>query len=459
MAKPIETAREVLEEIPRDYVYATRRGNAKFFFSPVSHVIGEMLVTSPVQLEKRAVAAQKWQRWYQEAGTPLRFPWPEKYLSMDPDRVAYELREAVAKVEETYKLWDLYPRQAMRNAELRGGKLTAKVASKSPGRGEKNPHNVGIESVYLNQDGSPDLISLGCSCDQSFWTAIKGHYDSKIECMHVAALMDYFWESVKNPNSRSAPAKVKGRPFRGEIFNPFRFADNWNVRGGKYFAKDKKFASLVWDIIMAKYGGKEGHYSINRRALDIPWFVSPSFGSMIEQGIVTREVISQKRKRRKVSRVQAEDEKNLFDQARSVLGRHGYKRLEARCIEFGEPALHYEHGGNSVNLVFSQEHPPYYVVRERPTGPINPFHREEQKDPFSFLGEKNLRLYDDRTMRETEASVQMFSAIRLPETGMRYAKSSFVSVPKGIKKGTREKIKETFGERAEQKMKHARVFY
>lgn len=463
-------ARDTLTEIPRDYAYCVvdRDRRAKFYFSPVVHAVSEALVTSPARMATRMRRGQYWQRQYHEQGRSLRFPWTKKYLEMPAEDLPGAVREAVRKREGVYKLWDLTPGKAIHEVTIRGQEISARVESKSR-YSPANPriHTPHFRNLFLDHDRDPNIMEMGCNCPHSDWGEAKGgRYITRIECLHIAAMLDWAWLDQYSPSDLRPRVTMRGKSYVTGMFNPFNFADNWHFNGEIYQAKNPELASLQMDMLMAHMAGKNSeerkYLSINRKALTIPWLPSPALQKMMEEGDVAREVISHGK--RTVGRDEAVDVDQLaglFTDMSKALYRHGYE-FDGRCLEFGEMAYHFENpNGNVVNLAFPEDDAPFCVVRTNPSNIVRPFEKPKNGDPFLILGKNRFRggrefRYHDRGMRYTETRIEAPTALRIPETGF---KPIPFQVPRKMKGKIKRKIKETFGDRSESREKYARVHY
>ena len=446
-------------EHPRDYCYCHTTGPLKFYFSPISHVVGSLYDMTAEEVRGMINAGQRRQFHRREYGKPLSFPWKDRMLNSDnPYRI---FRKSVGKREGNEAILRLRPEKKIWAPYLKGNVLSGKVRSKSsPNETKPRVYEVHMRSAFLGYNNEPELVEMMCTCPQASWVGGEkgGRYSSRIECAHIAAMQDKLWDRTYNMGGKGI-RKKEDQPDRG-LFNPFRFADNWYYQGGKRRAKHRDFASLQIDMIVARYVGKESYLEINKKSLHFPWIVSDTLKNMIMDSSVSREIIIGGKKRAK-SASDADRMAYVFAQMTRILYSKGYK-FSGRCLEFGEPAIHFENPNrNVVNIVPRGEDGIFYVARTNPSGIIDPFRIVEEEDPFTLLGKhveggKHLTRYDDRTMQNTDARVELPSAFRLPETGNRH---TFIDVPGPLKQKWRKSVRKAFPDRARQKLKYTRLLY
>lgn len=433
----LKELRESVEELPRDYVFCLEREGTKFYFSPMAHIIGKLYSSSPGELNAYIKKGRECQDDYREEGTPIRFPWPDDLIDSGvPEEI---MREAVKSVEGVYSLWDLKPDEKILEIKLKGNVLDGKVRSKSAKRQTSaTVYEPSFRNLFLGYHGDVNVVEMECGCENAKRAKEKGgEIVSRLECSHVATLLDTAWDNRYSTDSRIT-MKTKGSIPKTHVFNPFAFANSWSYNGRIYVSKDREFASLQVDMAVAKYVKGETHFEIDKKALNIPWIRSPTLTKMIDDGKVTKEVFTHG-KRRVKSRAHADRVLGVYEQMQKRLYGNGY-RFRGRCMEFGDLALHFENpNGNSVNVVVKDDDM-YYVIRGQSFGRKDPDFKQESENPLSTLGKKT-RGYDDRTMQTTSMSVQLPSAFRLPENGMR---PEALKVPHELKRKWRRNIRKRF---------------
>lgn len=413
---------ETLDEVPRDLVYAMRVRRTRYTFSPAADALSAMALIDPDQLAEEAEAARNIHLERKAKGNSIRWPWNPRLLKKKRG-LARGLRKRVKVKEGSYTLWDARPEELVHKVELRGSVLTGEVSSLS-GDGVYHPK---VNNVFYSPYSDPDPVNAFCECAQFGWSGITGgQYQTQNFCKHLFLLLNWFWTDQFDSNSRRIKIRRKGDQPNLGLFSPFAFSRNRHYDAeGKFVPYDQLLASLVWDWFLARYGSRKSYYAINDKGMDVSWYMTPQLEKGIDDGVFTREVLTSGKRKRRMSRDQARDEERLWREFRRVLRRYGYKRLEAKQREFESVAWHYEREGNTVNVVFSDKVPPFYVVRGAARGEANPKRKSPDLDPYRLLGQRNIVLYDDRLMRETAGtSVHLLTAPRLPETGMRYLESN-----------------------------------
>jgi hypothetical protein len=456
---------DTLEYIPRDVSLAyTNENGDKFYISPLRDIIGGVLRRSPSVISKRLEETQRYRQWQfheQMAGRsydPL-FPWDEELL-FESD-IAEAVRSAIKKKEHVYALFDKRPNDVFPlGIYIRGDVLSASVKSKGrQKRTRPTEYTTNIISPYLSENSEIQLKSAYCKCDDFAYGKSKKEGNFLMRCLHQGALSSEFYARARFPNSKRP---IKGKMNNAPIFLPFAFTQNYipNRQGGSEYI-NPHLAALEYDAFMTYYcmhGKEDKHFGIDRRLFTISEIYTPALMNAIRTGKIKREIVGQRPAASIKDKNEINAEMNVFKQMASRLRQYGY-RPEGKCLELGgNVAIRYENGENAVSIVFG-EGPMYYVQREGidSDGQINPFGMYDGlENAISLLG-CNSWSYDDRTMRETGFSVELPSAMRIPETGDEHIS---IHTPKILRDRWRNAIAESFGpDLLEGKLKYARLLY
>lgn len=456
---------DTLGYIPRDVSLAyTNDEGAKFYISPLRDIIGGALGRSPSVLGKRFEETQRYKQWQhdeQMAGRsydPL-FPWDEELLFEND--ITEAVRSSIKKKEGVYTLFDKRPGDVFPlGIYIKGDTLSASVKSKGRQKGTRpTDYTTNIIGPYLNKNGEIELKSAYCKCDDFAHGKDKQGGNFFMRCLHQGTLNSEFYSRANFPDPRRP---LKGKVKDAQIFLPFTFTQNYipHQHGGfKYI--DPNLAALEYDAFIAYYcmhGKEDKHFGIDRRLFTISEIYTPALMNAIRKGQIKREVIGQRPAVSKKDKNEINAEMNVFNQMVSRLSRFGYQP-QGKCLELGNNvAIRYENGGNAVSIV-SGEGPMYYVQREGidADGHTNPFGMYDGPDnAISLLGCESWS-YDDRTMKETSFSVELPSAMRIPETGREHIP---IHTPKILKDKWRNAIAKRFvPDLLEGKLKYARLLY
>jgi hypothetical protein len=207
-------------------------------------------------------------------------------------------------------------------------------------------------------------------------------------------------------------------------------------------------------------GGQDDQFGVNRRLFSIPEIYGAEMLEAIRSGNVRREVIGQRPASGKKTKLELDAELHVFLQMRGYLNSYGY-HPEGRCLELGDNvAIRYENDrGNAINIVFQAEGPMFYTYRTGidrgrivPSGTFG-----GSPDPFLQIGARGLSTFDDRTMRITGTSVELPSAMRLPEN--QDPKQMRMFVPEILRRRWKDAIRKSNPENPTGKLKHARLYY
>ncbi len=413
---------QTLEIVPRDYCLCFRDGNRKFYFSPSKHVIGNALRLHPNVLRNRirrgqAYKRRQWELYQQGRSYEPKLPWPEEYLTID--NIDDILRECVKRREGYYTIFDAEPYEAVRDITLRGELLTAKVKSKtSPSETTSKYYEAKIKSAFLDQHGDFDLIEMNCQCPDHGWGRGKGgDYQTIIECVHLTAMEQEFYERLYANNPQKTPMRVRGRRVNRQPFSPFNFVANWTRTRNRFQPRNPHMAALEEDVKFTYYVLGKGHFDINNILLSgeiLAAIISPSMLEGLRRGTITFEVLKQKRREREISRTEHRAYEALMEQMDRFLRRYGY-RQDGCFLELGRPAVRYENRENIIGVVFSEDLPPFYTIRKKVSGTKKLFERDEgETNPFSQIGRNQKRL-DDKTKIVTPFRVEIPHYFRLPE--------------------------------------------
>jgi len=427
----METKLETLEILPRYLCLSIEGlGEDRFYFSPANEIIGNALRRSPRILDRIIRSTGRYKSWQVEEHEKGRsyepkFPWPDELLKEDYGELPEIVRNGIKKKDGTFILFDAEPHEAVRNLTLKGNVLTAEVKSKrSVDETRPKYYKTLLRSAFVDVFGGPDLVELWCTCDDYAHDLEKGgrKISGRMQCTHNSAARSEFEERVYLHPQAKTPMKTKGKVSKRSLFSPFNFTSNWTYRNGMYQPKDRHLAALEGDVLVTYYaiGGEDDDiFGINKRLLTIPECYSPSMLEWIRAGKATRRVLGQQRKKEEMNFVRWKDEKKISAIFDAEVRKSGYD-YDGMCMELGRVAQRYinRQTGGTFNIAFSSTEPSFYTVRKSlkeskviPTGEY-----AGESNPLKLVGKRNLKAFDDVTMKDTEIKVELPTVLRIPES-------------------------------------------